>query len=388
MCGTIRLLATIPFDTTNPLWKKEWLTRHPTIGARRRAALRKVARCLAPLSPRRWGEVLFSAAVVILLLGATLVGPLFRKFEGFHWLLASTRRGKRTVPVTANRIMVQRLGRARPLSFDSRGVSAPSPVGSATRWAGLPIEAHEIGSYEGRGESGPVDGECGLLAITEGQIELVVRRGGREVQRVVRAGSTFLLSGQDRSTVLRMTGPARVLAVHLPPEWFHPLSLDRLPAGFGQTRFLGNDVTVLSLVCAMRDEVARGAATGRLFADSLSTALLSYLVQHTPPSASRVRGRLSDGECHQLRGHILDRLGEDLSLAELAARVGRGSRHFSTLARSERRRGATPSRSGPFSPVLDGHLRDFERRGNAAGAFLGNAFPMPGSLRGVPRGRG
>ena len=83
----------------------------------------------------------------------------------------------------------------------------------------------------------------------------------------------------------------------------------------------------------MRDEVARGAPTGRLYADSLSLALLSYVVEREPRCGALVRGSLSKGECLQLENYIRERLGDDLSLAELAAHVGRRPRHFSTLFR-------------------------------------------------------
>jgi AraC family transcriptional regulator len=232
-----------------------------------------------------------------------------------------------------SRIMVYSSGKARPLRFGAEGSAANCLVSATTRWAGLPIEGHRIQSFEGSGESGPVDGECGLLAILDGGIEMVVRRKGHEVRVPAPPGTTFLVTGQDRPNVVRMTGTADAVAVRFPREWFERLALHGVPAGFGQTKTLSRDVTVSSLVRAMRDEVARGAPTGRLYADSLSLALLAYVVEREPRCTAIVRGRLSEGECHRLRSYVNERLGEDLSLAELAAQVGRRPRHFSTLFR-------------------------------------------------------
>jgi AraC family transcriptional regulator len=234
----------------------------------------------------------------------------------------------------ATRIMSKVSGRERPLSFDSRGTTTPWLAGSSTSWAGLPIEAHRIRSFETQAEAGPLDGECGLLVITEGRLDVAARHDGRDVRGVVAAGTTLLVSGDDRATRVRMTGQADAVAVHLPAEWFQRLSIDEVPAGFGRSRRFIGDSTVLSLVVAMRDEVARGAPTGRVFAESLSLALLSYVVHQNAPRASgRVRGRLSEAECHRLRCYVLDRLGEDLSVTDLAMQVGRRPRHFSTLFR-------------------------------------------------------
>lgn len=233
----------------------------------------------------------------------------------------------------ASRLMVYASGKARPLRFGAEGSAANCLVSATTPWAGLPIEGHRIQSFEGNGESGPVDGECGLLAILDGAIEMVVRRKGHEVRVQAPPGTTFLVTGQDRPDVVRMTGSADAVAVRFPREWFERLALREVPSGFSRTKTLSRDVTVSSLVRAMRDEVARGAPTGRLYADSLSLALLAYVVEREPRCAAIVRGRLSDGECHRLRNYVNERLGEDLSLAELAAQVGRRPRHFSTLFR-------------------------------------------------------
>jgi AraC family transcriptional regulator len=251
-----------------------------------------------------------------------------------------------------SRILVQASGKVRPLSFAGRGLSSVRLLGAATRWTGLPIEAHRIQSFEGVGETGPVDGECGLLTILDGKIDVVLRRNGREIRVAAPVGATFLLAGHDRFDLVRMIGSADAVAVAFPVDWFQRLALDGIPSGFHRTKTLSRDVTASSIVRAMREEVARGAPTGRLYADSLSLALLSYVVEREPRCGAIVRGSLSKGECLQLENYIRERLGEDLSLTELAASVGRRPRHFSTLFRQAF--GAPPYRYVLRQRLLEG----------------------------------
>ena len=83
-----------------------------------------------------------------------------------------------------------------------------------------------------------------------------------------------------------------------------------------------------------------GASAGRLYGESLSLSLLSYMLNHIPAPLAGVRGALSEVQCRRLARHIRERLGEDLGLAELASLTGLGSRQFSRLFRDAF--GATP----------------------------------------------
>src|SRR5262249_6094069 len=84
------------------------------------------------------------------------------------------------------------------------------------------------------------------------------------------------------------------------------------------------------------------ARTGRLYAESLSLALLSYAVERIPVSRLRVGGALSEAQRRKLARLIRERLGEDLSLGDLASFVGLGPRQFSRLFREAF--GVTPHR--------------------------------------------
>ena len=226
------------------------------------------------------------------------------------------------------RIMFQAAGNMRPLSF---GGGDPLLNSKTTAWAGVTLEVHRMASVEGIGESGPLDGECGVLVILNGQMDFVRREGKRQVAEQARPGWVSFLDGHHRASLLRMNGAAEAAALHISNDWFQRLLFEEAPREFGARAPLVHDATVVALTCAIRDEVARGAVTGKLFAESISTALLSYIVERVPLSSMSVRGSLPEEQCRRLRNHILEHLGEDVSLTELAALVGRRPRQFSTL---------------------------------------------------------
>jgi AraC-like DNA-binding protein len=232
-------------------------------------------------------------------------------------------------------------GEKHRLSFDRHG-TPPLVRSAATRWAGLPFEVHRIGSLENIGEVGPMDGECGLLIIMEGQLEYVRRERGREVSVLANAGTVSVMNGDHRPKLVRITGEAVGLALHVPRDWFTRLASDELPGEFALARPTVRDDTMYSLARAMWHEVARDASTGRTFGESLSLAMLSYLTVQLPWAQSRIRGRLTEAQRRSVREFIRDQLHTDLSVMSLSGLVGLGPRRFSTLFRETF--GKTPHR--------------------------------------------
>lgn len=239
----------------------------------------------------------------------------------------------------SDRILIQNAGKVRGLRF----AGAPPLLSSAgTSWAGPVLEQHTMRSAEGVGESGPVAGERGMLVIADGLIDVTLREDGREVVYHARRGCVSLLSGDCRPHVVRLQGNALAIALRLGKQWFERLLLEDAPLSFGRGEPFVYDPTVLALVCLMRDEVAGGAVTGRLYAESLTVALLSHVVEHLAQPVLEARGSLSEQQQRRLRHFIRDNLGEDLSLVDLAQLIGRSPRQFSTLFKQAF--GTTPHR--------------------------------------------
>lgn len=222
-------------------------------------------------------------------------------------------------------------GARRPLVLGSGG--APLICSKSTPWAGVPFEVHRMQSATDVGESGPIENEVGLLVVVEGKVDIVVRGKTRDVHFTSVPGTTSFLSGNDRRKILRMTGAAEAVAVNVPREWFHRVSLDGPPSEFGRTAALPRDETMLALAQVMRREVARGAPSGRLHAESLSFAMLEYAMDRVATRPSVIRGGLSEQQQRRLKRHVTEHLNEDLSVIELASLVGLSARQFSAFFR-------------------------------------------------------
>jgi AraC family transcriptional regulator len=233
---------------------------------------------------------------------------------------------------------MQAKGEVRPLRFG--GADAPLLCSAATPWSGVQFEVHRIASSAEAGESGPVDGEYGMIIVTRGGYETLVR--GRSGDRRLRssAGAIRVLSGDERPHVLRIAGRAELLAIRLTPEWLRYLPVD--VTKLGRHAPLSGGRTVCALASAMREEVASGCGSGRLYAESLSMSLLSYAVGRVPVPEHTTGGGLSESEQELLRRHIHEHLDRNIGLSCLAAVVGLGPRQFS--ARFRAAFGTTPHR--------------------------------------------
>jgi AraC family transcriptional regulator len=226
----------------------------------------------------------------------------------------------------------------RPLCFDPEGNLPPLQCSGSTAWSGLPFEVHRLRSATDIGESGPKPGELGLMIITEGFYDATLRSPRGDVRLHSRPGKIVLLSGDDRPHVLEIAGSAEIVAVKLPREWLDYVGVDPTTLRFGNC---DGGRSVQALVSAMRDEVARGCSAGRVYAESLSLALLSYTF-HLLPGAEQGphAAALSAKDQKRLASYIHDHLDEDLGLTTLAELVGMKPRQFS--ARFRNAFGATP----------------------------------------------
>ena len=228
--------------------------------------------------------------------------------------------------------MMEVSGRRRPLTFDASGNSEPLLNSAATAWRGLPLEVHRTQPTDEVWSGGPAPGEQHLVVVLEGSYEVLRKTPRRDVRQRALPGTVSFHSGSG-ATVLRVAGTAKAAAFGLSAAWLARLTHEGAPPRLPTSFRLPPDETARSLAAAMCEEVERGAPTGRLFAESLSLALLSYALERAPLSPMQVSGALTEAQCRKLRRHIDDRLGEELRLAELSALCGLGERQFSILFR-------------------------------------------------------
>ena len=226
----------------------------------------------------------------------------------------------------------------RPLRFSSE--AGPLLCSAETPWTGVQFEVHRVGPASDVGESGPISGEYGLMIVTDGEYDTTVRSRNGDRSFHARAGAIRILSGDERPHVLSMRGRAEVIAIHLTPQWRRYLPIDVTKMG-GHGPISGGG-TICSLVSAVREEVAGGCGTGRLYAESLSLSLLSYACGRLPTPERAAPSGLSADEQERLRRYIHERLDSNIGLVCLAAVIGLGPRQFSERFREAF--GTTPHR--------------------------------------------
>jgi AraC family transcriptional regulator len=105
------------------------------------------------------------------------------------------------------------------------------------------------------------------------------------------------------------------------------------------------DPHVASVLLALRADLEDGSPAGRLYGETLGTALAVYLARRygAPPMRTRpIRHGLPTYRLRRVLDYITAHLDEDLSLAELARTAGMSPHHFAVLFRQ--RMGTSPHR--------------------------------------------
>jgi AraC family transcriptional regulator len=131
----------------------------------------------------------------------------------------------------------------------------------------------------------------------------------------------------------RWTVPAKALIIALDTSFVERTFVDafdrdaeHLPVIVGVA-----DPTVQHLAALCNQEIVEGGAAGRLYTESLATALVVHLFrsygvsQHKAP---RVVGGLAPLQLRRVMDHIEERIDQDLGLADLAAIADLSSHHF------------------------------------------------------------
>src|SRR5215471_12606019 len=103
-----------------------------------------------------------------------------------------------------------------------------------------------------------------------------------------------------------------------------------------KNRFQVRDAQIEHIGWALQAEMERGYPCGRLYTESLATALAAQLVRNHSSVAcqpSRANGGLSGRRLKQVLAFIEDNLGSDLSLGEIAGVAGLSVSHCKVLFR-------------------------------------------------------
>jgi len=217
----------------------------------------------------------------------------------------------------------------RVIGLDGKPL-APLPVNA---WAGLPFEVHP---HMRKGEVAHRYNPHPLLLVrlrTHGRAR--IRSGHSLFDLALAPGQVDVFS-----TGFRMDHgwwdctPGDVLAVELDPERVHSTLGEETEDVDVTTRLAVRDPVLEALCTSMRREVDSGCASGRLFAEGLSLALLARLRECYGTRAARrdsMTRKLSTRQLHEAIAFIDANLAADLSLASLARLVSMSPSTFARL---------------------------------------------------------
>jgi len=225
--------------------------------------------------------------------------------------------------VSASRIQMISKGRrvALPGEPDFRSVEHP--------WAGFPFE-------EAQNSTVPIPSHCWrrttLCVCTRGQGVTHWKHRGIWHQHHVQRGSVFMVRGNAEIDAVWSENSWRFMLLQLDTSKIEHLALDEVTAiekslSSAQTT---EDEQLTALMLAMGQEVRDGCASGRLYGESISLALLAYLASNyaSPRHTGDSGTRLSPVQRRKLVDYIQANLTSNISVTELAGLVQMSPSHF------------------------------------------------------------
>jgi AraC family transcriptional regulator len=196
--------------------------------------------------------------------------------------------------------------------------TAPALASAALAWTGFAFE-----EAEGPREPLPAHAwaKTTLLYVTGGEASLRWRHRGVWNADALAPGTVSVIRRDVEIQNAVPDGAITMMVLQLDAARLETLAGDEVLAierSLDSAR-LTQDPQLAALLGAMRAEVHGGCRSGRLYAESISTALLAYLAaRYATPAARRGEAGLSPAEMRRLVGYIRDNLAGDISVTELA----------------------------------------------------------------------
>lgn len=210
--------------------------------------------------------------------------------------------------------------------------SPPLASSGSIAWDGVLLEQHSVAAQETPIWHIPA---VFLHLQTGAPARHDWRSAGKLHRTVAGTRSIHLLPpGPDRSLANRDQTEGIVLSIA--PAFLQKVLADSLPGGRLELveKFAFEDGQIERLVAALHIETEAGAPTGRLFGQTLASALVVYLAQRystSPPKFSAHRGGMPSARLKRVLDYIGAKLDEDLSLLVLANVVGMNLYYFARL---------------------------------------------------------
>jgi AraC family transcriptional regulator len=176
-----------------------------------------------------------------------------------------------------------------------------------------------------------------LLALGLGTQYHLWRRMGEDIQEGFHVCGSTMVIARGQSRLSRWSRTADVLLIHVAPQLLERAAetlladLDRIEI---MNAFSVPDPQIEHIGKALLAELEQGIPGGRLFGETLATALALHLLHKYnafPAVRSPVADKLSRSELRCAIEYIHDNLGEDLSLHKIANVVGVSTNYFVSL---------------------------------------------------------
>jgi AraC family transcriptional regulator len=200
--------------------------------------------------------------------------------------------------------------------------AAPQLSSSESPWNGIRVETHRLPSF-----TAPevMLLEPFLTVTVEGSGELQVRRESRTERLTLSPGSVCVL-GPGRVPPMHVGGPFTTIFISLRPWMFAQDATDVLRPEATRLRnaYSVPDRHFFHIAMALNAEMEQGYQGGRLYGESLATALVAHLLTRYSDRGGAVdscRGGIGSRRLRQVLDYIEENLASDLSMTELGAVV-------------------------------------------------------------------
>ena len=207
-------------------------------------------------------------------------------------------------------------GRRRSI-FDR--LSAKSEPG---RWAGFDFE---VGVSDGQPMASHHWSRTTLLYVMNGDADLRWKHRGVWRHDPIATGCVSIVKRDEVIQSALPSGPSTMMALQIDPVRLADFAPDlsyAIEASLVDVA-VTRDARLSAIMSAMIGELEAGCTSGRLFAESLSIALLSCLATNYATGAPAPSGTygLSAGQKRRLARHVYDNLAGDISVSGLSALV-------------------------------------------------------------------
>ena len=220
------------------------------------------------------------------------------------------------------------LGRLRPVCPGA----APVLSSSALKWNGYLLEEHHVPSLDSKDVTWL---NHVVVVHLNHPLRMEWKEGGRYIPKTIAPGEvSFMPAGA--ATSVRSDQAAEFLNVSISPTFMTMVCGEFVTASDFEmrTEFGREDKFVQGLCLALRDEVAKGGPSGKLYSESLASSLAVHLAQNYGQRGMQPKSQaagISSRRIRQAIEYINDRLGQDLSLHEIAQSVNLSQFHFARL---------------------------------------------------------